>query len=162
MTQLQPTPPTASSPAPTRTEQFADQFARRLFATGAYTPGNALMVQALNADSLEDAMAVGEVLSARDYPDQRIRFNRVLFTDSDPELNARVPFYAILDVVLDDNSGTVQRMACGAEQPLGVFVRAAEQGWFPFEGQFELVKLDAAKTAINLVPVPARVQNLAG
>lgn len=140
---------------------FVEQLGRRLIATGAYSPGNPLMVQALNADTLEDAMRVGEVISGRDYPDQRIRFNSVLFIDSDPSLEAKIPFYALLDVVLDDNSGEVRRMAIGAEQPLGVFIRAAEQGWFPFEGRFEIVDLGQGKKAVNLVPVPAKVTNVA-
>lgn len=157
MTQATPMVGNSSLPVKTAADLFVEQLSRRLMATGAYSPGNALMVQALSADTLEEAMQVGDVISGRDYPDMRIRFLSVLFTDSDPTLDARIPYYALLNVVLDDGTGETRRMAIGAEQPLGVFIRAVEQGWFPFEGKFEIVDLGQGKKAVNLVPVPVKV-----
>ena len=148
----------ASTPA---VNPFVQHITDRIVATGCYVGSFGILGQALTADTLEAAMNMGEMIDAEAHMNERIRFVRCSFADSDPALGARVPYFAVCEVMLDDGTGALRKMSIGAEHVLGVLIRACEQDWFPFEGQLQSVRLDSVRTAINLVPVPAKVTNTA-
>jgi len=52
----------------------------------------------------------------------------------------------------------IEKMSCGAGHVVGVLIRAAEMGWFPFDAELVSVGLGAGRKAINLQLAPERVQ----
>lgn len=159
MTQV-PATTTSSSMAETSTaDPMVEAVRARIVATGAYVGGSAILLQALNATSLEEATNIGTLLSGKDHTDQRMKFLGVQFADSDPKLESKLPWYAICDVVFGGGTGEVHRLGCGAEHVVGVLLRAAELGWFPFDAYLEGKDLGGGMTALNLTLAPTRVDS---
>lgn len=136
-----------------------EQVGARIEATGCYVGGNAILLQALNATSLEEATNIGTLLSGKDHTGERIKFLSVQFADSDPELKSKLPWYAICDVVIDGGTGEVQRLGCGAEHAVGVLLRASELKLFPFDAYLEGKDLGGGMTALNMTLAPTRVDS---
>lgn len=159
MTQV-PATTTNNDPAtsPT-TDPMIDAVRARIVQTGKYVGASAILLQALNATTLEEATNIGTLLSGKDHTDTRMKFLGVQFADSDPKLESKLPWYAICDVVIDGGTGEVQRLGCGAEHVVGVLLRAAEMGWFPFDAYLEGKDLGGGMTALNLTIAPTRVAN---
>jgi hypothetical protein len=132
----------------------------RASATGKYSSVNAFLAQALNADTIEQATEVGEVIQAADHLNERIRYMDVVFLDSDPELESDIPIFAVCTVVREMGDGVQEKMTCGAGHVVGVLIRAAEKGWFPFDAELVSVGLGAGRKAINLQLSPQRVETL--
>lgn len=135
------------------------QVIARAAATGRYSSVNAFLVQALNADSIEAATEIGEVIQGGEYLNERIRFMDVTFLDSDPELESDIPIFAVATVVREMGDGTQEKLSIGAGHVVGVLIRAAEMGWFPFDGELVSVGLGAGRKAINLQLAPTRVES---
>lgn len=131
----------------------------RAAATGRYSSINPFMTQALNADTIEEATEIGEVIQGGDHLNERIRYLDVMFLDSDPELESDVPIFAVCTVIREMGDGTRERMSIGAGHVVGVLMRAAEKDWFPFDAQLVSNGLGAGRKAINLVLAPERVES---
>lgn len=129
----------------------------RVRATGRYSGVNAFLSQALKADTIEAATDIGEVIQGGEHLNERIKYLDVAFLDSDPELQADIPIFAVATVVREMGDGVVEKMSIGAGHALGVLIRAAEKGWFPFDAELVSVGLGAGKKAINLQLSPERV-----
>lgn len=132
----------------------------RIMATGRYVGGAAFLMQALNAATIEEATNIGSVIQGAEHLGERIRFFDVQFLDSDPELDAMVPYFAVCDVVREMGDGTHEKLSTGAGHVLGVLIAACEQGWFPFDGELVSAPIGAGKKAINLSLAPRRVEPL--
>lgn len=130
----------------------------RAVATGRYGGGNAFMMQALNAASLEEATDIGTVVSARDHLNERMRFIDVQFLDSDPSLESPVPIFAVATVAREMNDGVIEKLSCGAGHVLGVLIMACEKNLFPFDAELVSVDLGGGRKAINLQLAPTRVK----
>lgn len=132
----------------------------RVKATGRYVGANVFLMNALEADSLEAATEIGEVIQGQEHLNERIRFVDVTFLDSDPELGSDVPIFAVVDVVREMGDGVVEKMSIGAGHVVGVLIRACEMGWFPFDAELVSVGLGSGRKAINLQLAPRRVEPL--
>lgn len=131
----------------------------RVTATGRYSSINPFLVQALTADTIEEATAIGDVIQGGEHLNERIRYFGVTFLDSDPELDSDIPIFAVCDVVREMGDGAHERMSIGAGHVVGVLIRAAEQGWFPFDAELVAVGLGAGRKAINLQLAPTKVES---
>jgi hypothetical protein len=131
----------------------------RASATGRYSSVNAFLAQALNADTIEAATDIGEVIQGKEHLNERIKFLDVVFLDSDPELEGDIPIFAVCTVAREMEGGVIEKLSCGAGHVVGVLIRAAEMGWFPFDAQLVSVGLGAGRKAINLVLAPERVES---
>lgn len=159
MTQVPATTNNGALDTSTTADPMVEGVRARIIMTGCYVGGSAILLQALNATSLEEATNIGTILSGKDHTDQRMKFLGVQFADSDPKLESKLPWYAICDVVIDGGTGEVQRLGCGAEHVVGVLLRAAEMGWFPFDAYLEGKDLGGGMTALNLSIAPTRVDS---
>lgn len=157
------TPATTSNGAVELTAQLSPEVqmvvdrARR---TGHYMGANAFLLNALSANTIEEATEIGEVIQGSEHLNERIRFVGVSYLDSDPELKSDIPIFALCDVVREMGDGVQEKMSIGAGHVLGVLLRADEQGWFPFDAELVSVGLGAGKKAINLQLAPRRVEAL--
>lgn len=142
------------------TDQVVAEIVARAHATGRYVGGAAFIMQALDANTLEEATEIGEVINGGDHLNERIRFIDVQFLDSDPELEALVPLFALCKVVREMGGGTVEKLSIGAGHVLGVLIRACELDLFPFDGELVSVGLGAGRKAINLQLAPRKVAPL--
>jgi len=134
----------------------------RARATGHYAGGAVFLLQALGADTLEEATDIGTVLSARDNVlGERLRILGVTFLDSDPELESPLPLFAVIDC-FREMTGERVKVSCGAAHVLGVLIRACELDWFPFDAELVSVPLGKATAAINLQLAPQRVDQIVG
>jgi hypothetical protein len=130
----------------------------RASATGRYSSVNVFMAQALNADSLEQATDIADVIPGSEHLNERIRFIDVAFLDSDPELESDIPIFAVCTVAREMNGGIIEKMSIGAGHVVGVLIRAAEMEWFPFDAELVSAGLGAGRKAINLQLAPERVK----
>jgi hypothetical protein len=141
----------------TSTDRFVQTVMQRAENTGRYVGGSGMIMQALGAATIEEATEIGAVYPAADFVGSRLKFIGVTFMDSDPTLEARIPLFALADVVRDNGDGTVEKLSCGAEHVLGVLIRACELEWFPFDGVIESVDLGSGRKALNLTLAPTKV-----
>lgn len=133
----------------------------RARATGRYGSASVFLLKALDAMTLEEATDTGTVLGARDNVlGERLRMTDVTFLDSDPELESPVPIFAVIDC-FRELDGTQVKVSCGAEQVIGVLIRACEMDWFPFDAELYSVSLGKTRNAINLRLAPQRVDTIA-
>lgn len=132
---------------------------RRARKTGRYLTVNPFLQSALDADTLEAATQMVDVISGQEHLNERIRFIDVTFLNSDPELGSDVPIFAVCDVAREMGDGVIEKMSIGAGQVVGVMIRAAEMDWFPFDAELVAVGLGTGKKAINLQLSPKRVDN---
>src|SRR5690348_5565314 len=126
----------------------------RVIATGRYSSVNPFLVQAMNADSLEAATRIEDVIQGKEHLNEVMTYLDVVFLDSDPTLESDLPIYAVCTVARPLEGGIVQKMSVGAGHVVGVLIRAAEMGWFPFDAELVSVKLDGTRKAINLQVAP--------
>lgn len=132
----------------------------RVKATGRYGSAGVFLLKALDAQTIEEATDTGQVLGAKENVlGERLRMTGVTFLDSDPELESTVPIFAVIDC-FRELDGTQVKVSCGAEQVLGVLIRACEMDWFPFDAELYSVSLGKAKNAINLRLAPQRVDQI--
>lgn len=157
MTQVPATTSDPQLPATTLAGAITERVGQRIIATGRYVGGSAILLQALNAATLEEATNIGTLLSGKDHTGERIRFLDVQFADSDPALDSKLPWYAIADVVIEGRDGETERLGCGAEHVVGVLLRAAELDLFPFDAYLEGKDLGGGMQALNLSLAPTRV-----
>lgn len=139
--------------------QYEQAIIDRANATGHYGGGNAFLLQALNADSLEEATEIGTVISGKEHLNERIRYVGCVFMDSDPDLHSDIPIFAVCDVVREMGDGVAEKMSIGAGHVIGVLIRACELDWFPFDAELVSVDLGGGRKAINLQLAPTRVVN---
>ena len=158
MSDLVPTDKSAIERA-TEMSPAAVEATQRAIATGRYGGGDAFLIQALNAATLEEATEIIAAISGKEHLNERIRFDGVTFLDSDPDLDSALPIFALCDVHREMGDGTAEKLSIGASQPMGVLIRAAESGWFPFDGELVSVDLGGGRKAINLQLSPTRVDN---
>lgn len=137
-------------------QQIVDRAKR----TGRYVGGASFVFQALDAATIEEATAIGAVISGREHVGERIKFLDVSFLDSDAKLESPIPVFALASVVREAGDGVVEKMSCGAGHVLGVLIRAAEQDWFPFDGELVSVPLGGGMAALNLQLAPRKVPAL--
>lgn len=121
-----------------------------------YVGDGGFIAQAMGAQSLEEATETGETWSGQAHTGQRFRFLDARFADSD--LDGRMPFFALCNVV-DDKSGEKGLLTVGGGRVVATLFRAAEMGWFPFDAYLEPIALGGSKEALNLVLAPTRVAN---
>ena len=152
---------TNAEPAPApELSPVVQEIGRRIMATGRYMPTAVFLMRALNADTIEEATDIGEVVSVSKYlVGERLRIIDVTFLDSDPDLESTIPWFAVFDCYRE-LSGERIKAECGAEHPLGVLIRACELDWFPFDAEFVPVPISATKTALNLKLAPRRVDTI--
>ncbi len=122
----------------------------RVAATGRYSSVNPFLVQALNADTIEAATRIDDVIQGGDHLNEVMTYLDVTFLDSDPELESDLPIYAVCTVGRPLEGGIVQKMSVGAGHVVGVLIRATEKDWFPFDAELTSVALGAGRKAINL------------
>jgi hypothetical protein len=127
--------------------------------TGRYGGGNAFLMQALGANTIEEATEIGTVISGKEHLSERIRYTDVMFLDSDPDLHSDIPIFAVCTVVREMGDGVAEKMSIGAGHVVGVLIRAAELDWFPFDAELVSVDLGGGRKAINLQLAPTRVEN---
>lgn len=136
-----------------------EQVLARVRATGRYGSGTVFLMQALNAATLEEATDIGSVIAAKEHLNERIRFIDVQFMDSDPDLDSPIPIFAVCTVAREMAGGEIEKLSCGAAHVVGVLIRAAEQGWFPFDAELVSVDLGKGMKAINLQLAPQQVES---
>jgi hypothetical protein len=132
---------------------------KRAIATGHYGSGDAFLMAALDASTIEEATTITEAISGKEHLNERIRYVDVTFLDGDPSLDSALPIFELCDVVREMGDGVAEKMSIGAAQPMGVLIRAAEQGWFPFDAELVSHDLGGGKKAINLQLAPQRVES---
>lgn len=130
----------------------------RATATGRYSSVNPFLVQALNADTPEQATRIDEVIQGKEHLNEVIKFLDAVFLDSDPELESDIPIYAVCTVTREMNGGVVEKMSVGAGHVIGFLIRACEKDWFPFDAELVTVGLGAGRKAINLQLVAPRAE----
>ncbi len=118
--------------------------------TGRYSSVNPFLVQALNAESLDQATRIEDVIQGKEHLGEVMTYLDCVFLDSDPEIETDIPIYAVVTVARPLEGGIVQKMSCGAGHVVGVLIRACEKAWFPFDAELVSVALGAGRKAINL------------
>jgi hypothetical protein len=145
---------------PRELDPITQAIVNRAVSTGHYGGGTAFLLQALSAETIEQATTIGTVLSAKDdVLGERLRIMDVTFIDSDPDLESPIPLFAVIDCVRE-MSGERVKVSCGASHVLGVLIRACEMDWFPFDAELVSVGLGAGRKAINLNLAPTRVDTI--
>lgn len=139
--------------------QYEQAIIDRAAATGHYGGGNAFLMQALQANTIEEATEILGVISGKEHLNERIRYVGCQFVDSDPDLHSDIPIFAVCDVVREMGDGVVEKMSIGAGHVVGVLIRACELDWFPFDAELVSVDLGGGRKAINLQLAPTRVES---
>jgi len=151
---------TEQTPASVELDPVVAAIIARVRATGRYGSASVFLLKALDAQSIEEATDTGQVLGAKENVlGERLRMTNVTFLDSDPELESTVPIFAVIDC-FREMTGEAVKVSCGAEQVLGVLIRACEMDWFPFDAELYSVSLGKARNAINLRLAPTRVDTI--
>lgn len=123
-----------------------------------YVGDGGFLAQAMEADTLEEATATGELWSAQDEIGTVFHWLNAKFLDSD--LDGTLPFFAICDVVNTD-TGEKGQLSVGGARVVATLFRACESNWFPFDASLVTVDVGTGKTALNLVVAPTKVKNTA-
>jgi hypothetical protein len=146
----------AATPVPEPTMTYVEWLAGEIRTSAYYVGDGGFIAQAMLADTLEEATSTEPMLSADQNTGKPFRFLTATFADSD--LDGRLPFFAVCDVI-DTTTGERGKLSCGGGRVVATLFRACQRDWFPFEATIEPVSLGAGKNALNIVPAPIKVAN---
>lgn len=146
----------AAPAQPEPTMSYAEWLTGEIKRSRWYVGDGGFLAQAMTADTLADATANDDMLSARENIGTVFTFVHATFADSD--LDGQLPLFVVADVV-DQSTGAKCKLSVGGARAVATLFRACQMDWFPFDASFTAVDMGSGKAALNITPAPVKVAN---